>query len=174
MKKNINKKKINVFILLLIFTLLIGIKKVDAATYVSGFSFSGSATAWGGNYRLMGSYDGLAADYVKVTVNTSGGDTYDLRYMYSSSWVSNANILATKGSLPAHGTTSIIYFIPQNGSCPVTDSSKCVKVPIVSNVSSANQAKLYYDMLYGIEIHNGSILGGTLSVSGTCNFYNYN
>lgn len=145
------------------------------ASTVASYNFSGTASAFGGNYQSMDFYYvANSANYLKVDVNTSGGDTFDLRYVAYDTYPSERKIIAEKKSITAKGNSYTFYFIPQNGSCPGS-SSQCITVPVINSydMTSANNVANNFLLWYGIEVHNGSVLGGTLSVSGTYIFMNY-
>lgn len=168
-----NKKKVLkkvIFTMMFVFGFfIISTVDVKAATLVGSNPFSLSVGAFG-NYAHDCNFQGSTANYLKVTINTSGGDKYDLRYVgYAGSWASK-KVLATKTGLSAGGTTSVVYFIPTGGSCP---GSTCVTVPELSGYVSSSNVDNASGKLFGIEIYNGSWLGGTLSASGTYKFYNY-
>lgn len=146
----------------MICALVIGTSDVFAATT----SFSGSATANGGGFISL--EDTQGGSYLKVVINTTNGDNYDLKYIYSTDWISSRKTIAQKKGLKAKGTTSTIYFVPTGVSCPGS-SSQCVTVPVISGITSSTQAGTG-NAFYGIEIYNGSLLGGTLKVSGTYSF----
>jgi hypothetical protein len=173
LKKYKNKTiKFMAFILMTVM-LFTNIAGVHAATVFRSYNYSGTAASWGGKYTKMDYLEGISSNYVKVVVNTSGGDKFDLRLMYTYDWLSNRKILAEKKGLVAKGNSYTIYFIPQNGTCPSSNSNDCVKVPVVSQISDSSNVVSFYDVLYGIEIYNGSIFGGTVSISGTYSFINY-
>lgn len=172
MKSSFKKKLISfTFVIAMAGVFMFGMNGVSAATLAS-YNFSGSANAFGGLYTKMDYLQGQEADYVKVTIKANDGDNYDLRLVYSYDWVSNRKVLAQKTGIKAKGSNNTFYFIPQNGKCPGS-SSQCIKVPVVSKISDKNHAVSYYDVLYGIEVYNGSLLGGAVKVSGSYSFNNY-
>lgn len=175
MKRNFKKAIYSSIFAVIAFLVIcfIGTPHVFAATTLRSYNYSGSVASWGGRWNQFDYLEGMSANYVKVVVNTSGGDNYDLRLVYYTTFPSERKILATKGSIHAAGDSRTIYFIPQSGSCPSSDSSNCVRVPVVSQISDSTHAVSFYDVMYGIEFYNGSLLGGTLNVSGTYSFVNY-
>ncbi len=173
MKKNNVKIITNFLFSIMLVSILFINCNVKAATTLRTYSFSGTAGTFGGTYLDLQYLQGISADYVKVTVSTSGGDEYDLRLAYTSTFPSERRILAQKTKITAKGSSYTFYFIPQNGSCPSSNSARCITVPVVSQISSSNEAVLDYDVMYGIEIHNRSWLGGTLSFDVTYSFMNY-
>lgn len=148
------------------------------ASTIASYSFSGSIASWNHekqwtNYTHIGS-----ANYLKVDIRTSGGDTFDLRFVAIDTYPTEYKILAQKKSISAKGNSYTFYFIPPNGSCPGS-SSQCITVPAYySNASGIylstnnNIADDFY-VQYGIEVHNGSLLGGDVTVNGTYTFMNY-
>jgi len=174
MKKNLLKRKIvNVaFVFLLVGCFALGAINVSAASVLDSYDFSGSAAALGGRYQSLEHLTGESANYVKVTINAKDGDNYDLRFIYTTTFPSERKILAEKKGIKAKGSSNTFYFIPQNGPCPGS-SSQCIKVPVVNKISTANNVVDTYDVMYGIEVYNGSLLGGSVKVSGTYSFMNY-
>lgn len=168
-----NKKIVSKTLLTMLFAFgffIISIVDVDAATQVGNTNPFNLSVGPFGNYAHDCNFQGNTANYLKVTINTSGGDKYDLRYVgYAGSWASK-KVLATKTGLSAGGTTSVVYFIPTGGSCP---GSVCVTVPTLSGYVSSSNVDNAAGKLFGIQIYNGSWLGGTLHASGTYKFYNY-
>lgn len=173
MKKNMKKKIFNfAFCLALVGIFTFGMSNVHAATTLRSYSFSGSAAPITGKYVAMDYLEGMEAGYVKVNIKANNGDNYDLKLVYTSTFPSERKTLATKKGISAKGSNNTFYFIPQNGSCPGS-SSQCIRVPVVNKISDANHAISYYDVMYGIEVVNGSWLGGTLNVSGTYSMVDY-
>ena len=174
-KKYFSRKKIFSlsFGFLLASVLMLSATNVSAATTEATYSFSGSVAPFGKVWYDMQHISGKKADYVKVNIKANNGDNYDLRLVYTSSFPSHRDTLAEKTGISAKGSNNTFYFIPQNGSCPGGNSSRCIRVPVKSGVSTSNDVIDSYDVLYGIEVHNGSWLGGTLSVSGTYSIMNY-
>ena len=173
--KNKNIKKILIslmFVFTIVCIVVFGTSNVFAATVLKSYNFSGSASAFGGKFQTFDYLEGRAADYVKVNIRANNGDNYDLRFVYTSTFPSERKVLAEKKGITAKGSNNTFYFISKNGSCPGS-SSQCIRVPVIDRISTADNAVSFYDVMYGIEIYNGSFFGGTLNVSGTYSFMNY-
>lgn len=172
--KCLNKKVLNIaFIFTFMISLFsIGISNAFAASTVSSYNYNLTVKSWGGvNAAWKTDTMGYNANYIKVTINTSGGDKFDLRLVYTDDWVSERKVLANVNGLSAKGKSYTYYFIPKNGACPGS-SSQCITVPIVKTASDADHAALA-TQFFGIEFKNGSLLGGDLKVSGTFALMNY-
>lgn len=161
-----------VFLFSMLSLFMVGAKGVSASTTLASYNFSGTAAPFGGKKLFLDYLEGQEANYVRVDINAIGGDKYDLRLVYTHTYPSERQILASKNGITAKGSSNTFYFIPQNGTCPGV-SSQCIVVPVVSSISDSNHTVSFYDVMYGIEIYNGSWLGGTLSINGTYSFINY-
>ena len=162
-----------IFCFSLIGLFVIGSLNVSASTTVANYSYSANIAGAGHKFLTLDHISGTPAQYVKVVINTANGDKYDVRYVYTTTYPSERSIIAQKTGITAKGTTTTLYFIPSNGSCPGS-SSQCITVPTISHYTNSNYAALNdWYANYGIEIYNGSWLGGALSVNGTYSFINY-
>lgn len=176
MNRNLKSRMFGIVMsfMLMVTLFSVGTGNVSAATKLTSFNFKLQADAWGGanldaEWNPTGA--GIQADYIIVTLETDGGDNFDLRLVATTDYVSKRVIVKSLTGLKAKGKSYTYYYIPQNGTCPTT-ADKCVRVPIVAHASDADHAALA-DSLFGIEIYNGSLFGGTLTVTGTFTYMNY-
>ncbi len=142
---------------------------VYAASVVESYNYNYNLQPVSGE-RVEYPMYGQTANYVKVVVNTSGGDNYDVQFVTNNSSLSARRILAEKRGISAGGKSTTIYFIPPKGSCP---GSNCITVAAQSGYTTDNNVVGASGRVYGIQFKNGSFLGGNLNVSGSVQFLDY-
>lgn len=143
---------------------------VDAVSVSQSYSFDFRLAPNGGHAFGNMFTDKGKTNYVKVTLWTTGGDNYDVRYGLNNSDAYRQ--IAEKKGLHAAGDIRAVYFIPKDGYCPGL-SSECVTVyPDKDGFITADSVAQGY-VTYCIYLYNGSIFGGTLDVHCLVEFFNY-
>lgn len=170
--ENKSKKFLKIVFVFIIVFIFVFCESVLAEEIVSKVDFHNYVASGGDYVTIMDTKRKMKVDYMKVDIDTKDGDKYDVRFKYSKDWLTTKKTLAVKKGLLAKGKKSTIYFIPKKGKCP-GKKSQCVRVPVVDGISTETKLIDSDEVLYGIEIYNGSAFGWMLEVTGTYCFVRY-
>lgn len=162
-------KNITILKLLLGMIFLILIKNVFADEIVSKVDFHEFLAGGGDNKIIMDTKRKMEVDYLKVEVEGHKGDKFDIRFKYSKDWLKSYKTIAVKKGIKANGKKSTIYFIPKKGKCP-GKKEQCVRIPVIDGISTETKLIESDEIIYGIEIYNGSLFSWLTEVEGTYYF----
>lgn len=164
----------NYIILILTFIIIYLIKSplVIANEVVSKVDFDTTVAAGGDYVTIMDTSRRLEVDFLKVELKAKDGDKYDVRFKYSDNLLKTNKTIAVKKGLEANNKKTEIYFIPKKGKCP-GKKSQCVKIPVIEGISTEDKLIDSDEVIYGIEIYNGSAFGWLMDVKGKFTFVSY-